>query len=127
MSSLFNNFRHAFRGIGYAFQERIFKIHCVIGVCALILAWILRLSTFEFLIVVMVIGWIFTLEILNTMSEHMVDLFKPEFNAHAKIIKDLASATVLTFSIVAVVIAIVVFVPRLIDLFHRLAEFLVSS
>ncbi len=127
MASILNNFRHAFRGVRYAFQERIFKVHCVIGVFALFVAYALRCTPLELLIVIMIIGWMLTLEILNTMSEHMVDLLKPEFHAHARIIKDLASAAVLVFSFVAVIIGVVLFVPRFVDLFYRLAERLVSS
>jgi len=98
----------------------------LIGSAALVLALLFRVSSCELIVLVVVIGWVITLEIVNTVVEHMVDLLKPEFHAHARIVKDLASGAVLVFSIAAAVVAAVVFVPRFVASFYQLAEWMVG-
>lgn len=125
MSGIYSNFTHAFRGLRYAFQEDIFKIHCGIAIVVLLAGVLFRITMIEFILIFLAIGWVLTLEILNTIIEHVVDLFKPEFHPHAKIIKDLASGAVLVFSFVAFCIGMVIFFPRFVQLFYSVAEWLV--
>lgn len=124
--NLKKNFIYAGRGLRYALGEPIFRTHCVLGALAVVLAVALSVTPIEFVVILILIGWILGLEMVNTIMEHMIDLLKPEFHEHAKILKDLASGAVLISSVVALIVGFVIFLPRLYDLFFVLAEQLSS-
>jgi diacylglycerol kinase len=52
---------------------------------------------------------------LNTAIEFLTDLASPEFHPLAKKTKDVAAAAVLVASIIAVVIGVIIFVPKWIE------------
>jgi diacylglycerol kinase len=52
-------------------------------------------------------------EILNTAIEHLTDLVSPEFHPLAKKTKDAAAGAVLIASIIAVIIGLLVFLPKM--------------
>lgn len=124
--NLKKNFIYAGRGLRYALSEPIFRTHCAMGVLAVVLAVALSVSPIELVVILILIGWILSLEMVNTIMEHIIDLLKPEFHEHAKILKDLASGAVLISSVVAFIVGLIIFLPRLYDLFFVLAEWLSS-
>ena len=56
------------------------------------------------------------LEIVNTAIERTVDLVTKEYEELAKIAKDVAAAAVLVMSMFSVVIGIIIFLPKLINI-----------
>ena len=52
-------------------------------------------------------------EILNTLTESLVDLIEPEYNLVAKMIKDVAAAGVLLTAAFSVIIGLIAFYPAL--------------
>jgi diacylglycerol kinase len=65
-----------------------------------------------FAIVLVLLG-----EILNTAIEAVLDIVQPEWHQRVEVVKDLAAGAVLVTAIGATVIALIVFVPELADLF----------
>jgi diacylglycerol kinase len=55
---------------------------------------------------------VYTLEILNTVVEALVDMYTREYHPLAKVAKDAAAGAVLVAAIFAVGVAVVIFVPR---------------
>lgn len=90
-------------------------IHLTIAFIVLTLAFLIHLDKTEFLIVLLCIAFVLTLETINTAFEYMVDLFHgPTENAIVKILKDVTSAAVLIASIFSAIIGIWIFLPKLI-------------
>ncbi len=109
-----NSFRHAFRGLITLIKiEKNATIHLVLTLMALILGLLLRLNQFEWLWLLLVIFLVWIMELINTSVEKMADLIQPEFNPTIKIIKDLAAAAVLLAAIFSVIVAIIIFLPKI--------------
>ena len=80
----------------------------------------LGLSATEMAIVGLTIGFVLTMELLNTALESVVDLsVGREYHELAKVAKDCAAAAVLVSAIASLVVAAVLFLPALwISLLH---------
>ncbi|MNY79213.1 Undecaprenol kinase [compost metagenome] len=58
-------------------------------------------------------GIVLIAELLNTAIEVLVDLVSPDIHPKAKIIKDVAAAAVLVSALTAVVVGLVIFIPKI--------------
>lgn len=110
-------FQYAFNGLKWFFASEIkSKIHSICGLAAIILGAILKISLTEWLLIAIAIGLVFITEILNTGLELLVDELVKEQNTSAGRIKDLAAGAVLFAAVVSLVIGVIVFLPKLIEL-----------
>ena len=111
---IINSFRYAFNGIYLALKkERNLKIHFIIMLLVIIAGIILKISTFEWIICVMLFDLVISLELINTAIETTVDIAMPEINEKAKIAKDVSAGAVLVVAISAVIIGLIIFVPKI--------------
>lgn len=117
------SFRHALRGLKYVMSsERNARIHLSLAVLALCASIVLRIGLEEWLFVIISITLVFFAEIANTAIEKTLDIVSPENNYQVKIIKDMCAAGVLVTAFSAVLVALVVFVPRVIILVQGLIK-----
>ena len=104
-------------GISYVTKsEKNFKREIVLGIIALILSYILKIDKIEFIIVLTMICLVLTAEIINTAIERTVDLVTKEYHELARIAKDVSAGSVLVTSIFALIIGIIIFIPKIITL-----------
>ena len=104
-------------GISYVTKnEKNFKREIALGIIALILSYILKIDKIEFIIVLTMICLVLTAEIINTAIERTVDLVTKEYHELARIAKDVSAGSVLVTSIFALIIGIVIFIPKIITL-----------
>lgn len=107
----------AWKGLGCALTtQRNFKIHFFFAVLAVLLGFILQISQIGWIAIVLCIGIVFALEVVNTAIEFIVDLVSPEWNELAMCAKDCAAAAVLIAAITSVVIATIVYIPKILQL-----------
>lgn len=107
-------FSCAWAGIAYAFSsQRNLKIHLTFALVAVALGFALGISEAGWLAVVLCIALVMALEVVNTAVESVVDLVSPEWNLLAKRAKDCAAGAVYLAAFASVVVACIVFVPRL--------------
>tara|TARA_R100000750_G_scaffold62784_1_gene58045 strand:- start:58799 stop:59047 length:249 start_codon:yes stop_codon:yes gene_type:complete len=71
-----------------------------------------KLSTTEWLAIIIVIGLVLLTELLNTAIENIADFISPERHEKIKMTKDIAAAAVLISAIVALVVGMLIFVPK---------------
>ena len=110
-----NSFKYAISGIITGFkEERNMKIHILAVVIVVILGIVLKISKTEWIICLILFGAVISAELFNTAIETVVDMISPEKNEKAKLAKDISAAAVLTLAIGAIVIGIVIFIPKLI-------------
>lgn len=108
------SFGHAFRGLGYLLiHEQNFRFHLLAGIIALIAGIYFSISYYEFLILLLLIAFVFMAEIVNTVIEYILDLLHPDYHTKIKIIKDATAGVVLFASIVAVIIGLFIFIPKI--------------
>ena len=114
--NLLISFQYAWLGLRYAFcTQRNFRIHVVLGTCALSLSIFLGLSELEIAVIGLTTGAVLTMELLNTAIESVVDLtVKTTYHELAKIAKDCAAAAVLVSALASVLVAGSLLMPPLV-------------
>ena len=76
-----------------------------------------KINTVEWLVILLVLGVILSLELINTALESVVDLVTDKYHPLAKKAKDTVSAAVLVFAVASVIIGLIIFIPKIILLF----------
>jgi diacylglycerol kinase (ATP) len=113
-SSRIASFRYAFSGMRHMLgTQPNARIHAIATVCAVALGVWLGLSSTEWAILALTIGFVWTAEFINTALEAMVDLASPGIHPLAKVSKDVGAAAVLVSAIIAVVVGLLVLGPPL--------------
>ena len=108
----FSSVRHALRGVGVVFRsEQSFRLQVAGAVVALVAGFAARLSRNEFIVVLLLIGAVLTLEIINSIFERLVDSFQPRIHPVVRDVKDIMAGAVLIVSFVALVVGAVIFWP----------------
>ncbi len=111
------SFVYAFHGIITTFKtQHNFQIHIVFTIFVLAFSYILNISTFEWIAVIVVIGLVLSAEIFNTAIEEIVNFISHERNIKAGRIKDIAAGGVLVCSIIAFTTGVIIFLPKLLKL-----------
>ena len=114
---LIKSFGHAFDGLKEVFyKEQTFKIFCFIALLVVILMFLLQVSFYEKLILILTIVFLMTFELINSRIEEIVDVFQPNHDPKVKIIKDVTAGAVFLASLGALIIGILIFLPRLIEI-----------
>lgn len=109
------SFRAAFEGIKATYiREQNIKIHTVIAILVVLFGFLLKISYGEWLVCLVLIGLVLMAEFFNTAIEYVVDLASPNIHPLAKAAKDTASAGVLMMAILAAIVGIVIFVPKIV-------------
>ncbi len=75
----------------------------------------LGLSITEWLWITAAAGIVLIVELLNTALEVLVDLVSPAIHPKAKIIKDVAAGSVLMAAVTAVLIGLIIFLPKIFE------------
>ena len=113
------SFKFGFEGIlSGAVKERNIQIHIGLSILVVLFGLGFSISRFEWIAVLFAIGGMLALELLNTAVERTVDLFTSEFHPLAKQAKDSAAGAVLIFAIISVIIGLIIFVPKMMAIFH---------
>ncbi len=106
---------------GYAFEGLYFlirtqpnaQIHTAIMLVVIVAGWWLQIERMEWVALLITIMLVFATEALNTAVEACVDLVTAEHHPLAKIAKDVAAGAVLLTAIGAVIVGLLIFLPRL--------------
>jgi diacylglycerol kinase len=108
------SFFNASQGFKTVWQGEInFRLHVLCGGLVIIFAWILNCAFWEKIILVLLVGLVLTVELINTAFEVMADILKPRIHPSVGQIKDILAAAVLLMSILAGLIGLAIFIPRL--------------
>ena len=115
------SFGYAFKGIDDVIKhEPNMKIHVVVAILVVIMAFILKVSIIEWIVLVLLIGAVLAAETINTTIENLVDMYTKEYDEKAKIVKDTAAGTVLILAITSTIIGLIIFIPKIIYLLESL-------
>lgn len=108
------SFRNALIGIKTAYKsQKNLRAHIFIGFIVIIFSVFLKVSIVEWLILLLTILVVVITEIFNTALEFTVDLFSTEYSKQAKKAKDVSAAGVLITAFSAILIGIIIFLPKL--------------
>lgn len=114
--------RYALQGLKHLLQsEHNARIHAVATICVIIISFLFRLQLGEWLWILACITWVWSAELFNTALERLCDRLHPERHPLIGQCKDLSSAAVLVLAIFSLMVAGIIFIPKIIIL---VAEFL---
>jgi len=103
-----------FLGLVHAIRsEQNMRLHCLAAVGVIAAGFVFPLAAWEWVAVVLCIGLVISAECFNTAIERLADRVSRETEPLIKQAKDCGSAAVLVLAMMSVVVAGVVFVPKL--------------
>lgn len=107
--------KKALSGIWYAVKtQRNIRVQLCIAVVVIICAIIFKLNITECMFLTFATMLVIITEMVNTAIEEAVNLYTKEFHPVAKIAKDVAAGAVVLAALNAVIIAIFIFVSKII-------------
>ena len=116
--SVLAGFKYAFSGIITAFKtETNLLIQLCAGLLMIVFGVTLKISAVEWCICIIMCFLVLVLELINTAIENICDKVNPQTDTKIKTIKDVSAGAVLLISICSVVIALIIFIPKLQMLF----------
>jgi diacylglycerol kinase len=111
---MYKSFKDAFHGIRDAFRSELnLRIHFLATILAVVLAFYLKFNLTEFAILTLTIFSVVIFELINTVVEKLVDMHSLEISEEARIIKDISAGAVLLSAIMAAIIGLLLFLPKL--------------
>jgi len=108
----FKSFAHAIDGVVYLLSnEQNARIHAIVTILVGILAYIFQVTRLEAAILFMAVILVFAIEIINTAIEKVFDLLHPGDHEIIRGVKDAMAGAVLISTIIAIVVATLIFLP----------------
>lgn len=110
------SYQYSIRGIRLAFLlEYNMRFHLAAAVVVILINYLLDVSRTEWLITLILIGLVWMTEVFNTAVEKLADRINREHDPLIGQVKDLASAAVLIICFFAVVCALIIYLPYLLE------------
>ena len=107
-NNIFQSFGYAFEGLGYALRTvRNLRIHLFFTLLVVFGGMFFGISKMEYFICLLFVALVISIE-------EAVDLASPDINPIAKRSKDVAAAAVLFSAVMAFIVGLMIFVPRII-------------
>jgi len=114
LKSRVRSFRYAFHGWWFVIRtQKNAWIHALVSITVIFLGFWLKLSAWDWAVIIIAIAMVWTAEFLNTALEAVVDLASPERNQLAKVGKDVGAAAVLITASSSAVIGLLILGPPL--------------
>jgi len=109
----YKSFKYAFAGLKLFFLEANFKIHLFATAIVMIVSIFCDLSATEYLFIISSIFLVIIAESINTIIEKLMDRITEAYDVKIKAIKDMSAAFVLIAAVYAIVVAGVIFIPKI--------------
>lgn len=119
LTKFMNGFVNAFKGIGLALAERNMRIHVLAFVTVMAAGFYFQISPVEWAVIVVLSAAVMAAEIANTAIESVCNVLRDTLKTgyeSTRQARDLAAGSVLTLAIAAVLIAGLIFGPRILTL-----------
>lgn len=113
------SFIHAYEGIRWAFSTQPnFTVHVTLSAIAVAGGVFFQISPTEWMIITATIVFGLVCEMINTSLESVTDLVTQEWRLKAKVAKDVAAGMMLIYAVGALLIATIIFLPKIIALIY---------
>ncbi|MFN3301823.1 MAG: diacylglycerol kinase family protein [Patescibacteria group bacterium] len=106
------SFLNAKNGLIYSFcHEQNFRLGSIIGLIVIFFTFYFPLSIGQRVTILLLVALFLILELLNSVLERTIDLFKPRIDPAAGIIKQMMSGILLVVVIFSIIIGLIIFLP----------------
>ena len=113
-TGLINGFVYALQGFLWAAKSQLnLRIHIFMTITAILLGMFLKISYYEWMMVFSVIFTTLVLELINTSLEQTTNAITTDYSPILKHAKDVSAAAVLIYAMYALLVGIMIFVPKL--------------
>lgn len=108
------SFGYAFKGIGILFRTQVnAQIHLLAALVITVMGFWLKLTPWEWCVIVVCMAMVLLAEALNTAVEFLVDLVSPDYHPLAGKVKDVAAGAVLISVMVCGIAWGIIYIPKL--------------
>lgn len=105
---------YAFKGaIKLITTEHSIMVQFSLGILVTIAGFYFDISSTEWLFQTLAIGFVMSIEGLNTAVEKIADFIHPNYHERIGFIKDIAAGAVLFAALTAVIIGLIIYLPRI--------------
>jgi len=109
--------KYAWTGLLKTFDhERNFRIELIAAAFAVTISYFLKISTIEFAVIFLCVGFVLIMEAINGIVELMCDLITKEYHKDIEYAKDAMAGAVLMSAITTVVVGVLIWSPYLIEI-----------
>ncbi|MDR2040740.1 MAG: diacylglycerol kinase family protein [Tannerella sp.] len=98
-------------------QEQNARVHLLVALCTVVAGCCFRISATEWIAVLLAIGGVMAAETFNTSIEALSDTVSSKYSENIKQVKDFAAGAVLIVALAAVIVGLIIFLPKIIALF----------
>jgi len=95
-------------------EEHNMRIHLLATLCVIVVSIFFNINVNEWIAVIFAIGLVFAMELINSAVENLADFISLEKHDSIEKIKDLAAAAVFVSAIVALVVGLIIFIPKIV-------------
>ena len=106
-----SSFKNARKGMRLVLKsERNIRVHMIVAVIVLVLAFLFGFKPLEMCILLLTIGLVIISEMLNTAIEFALDaIFRNKYSVMVGMAKDISAGAVMVASVISVVIGVILF------------------
>ena len=109
------------KSVGYAFKgallllktEASIKIQFIIAIIVTIAGFLFDISAIEWIVQILAIGLVMSVEGVNTAIEEIADFIHPERHDKIGLIKDIAAGAVFIASVFASIVGLIIYLPKI--------------
>ena len=109
------------KSIGFAFKgvllllktEASIQIQFAIAVILTIAGFYFNISSTDWILQILAIGLVMSIEGINTAIEEIADFIHPEHDTKIGFIKDVAAGAVFIAAVAAIIIGLIIYIPKL--------------
>ncbi len=117
LKKFINSFSYPIKGLKYAYRnEQNLAFDIGMSILVVIAGFLFKVSISEWALLALTIGIVLSLELINTAIEAVVDLVTEDYHPLAKVAKDTSAAAVFICAIASVIVGLIIFLPKIINL-----------
>ncbi|MBI2641235.1 diacylglycerol kinase family protein [Candidatus Roizmanbacteria bacterium] len=111
------SFKNALSGILWSLKTQTnFRTALFLSLLSIAGGFVFQIAKIEFLIILAMIAVGLAIETINTAIEEAIDAIHKDWSDEIKVAKDVSAAAMLIFSVMAFIIACIIFIPKIITL-----------
>ena len=116
--SIYQTIKNSVSGIKYYSKDGKSIILYLIGsLVEILMGFVYHINGLEWILIICILGFILSIELINTAIESACDAITKEYNPLIKISKDCASGATFVIFIVAIILNVIIFLPKVLILF----------
>ena len=101
----------------YAKEGKSILIYLFCSIIEVIFGFLFHVNGLEWILIICILGFILSVELINTAIEKACDAITKEYNPLIKIAKDCGSGATFVLFLVAIILNIIIFAPKIAGLF----------